>query len=140
MQRGSIEVVGRTAIPMPVVRERLDWLDALKGIQVAIPGNVGGLGRPRGNRANARHHEKQLASLVSNRLLLQQGGQFAALGSIQASAQSHDMPVIRNNRFNLGKRSLQARLQALQTKSGKGGGGAQAKDFSHLEGAGKRCA
>lgn len=34
MQRGSIEVVGRTAIPMPVVRERLDWLDALKGIGI----------------------------------------------------------------------------------------------------------
>jgi fucose 4-O-acetylase-like acetyltransferase len=34
MQRGSIEVIGRTAIPMPVVRERLDWLDALKGIGI----------------------------------------------------------------------------------------------------------
>jgi fucose 4-O-acetylase-like acetyltransferase len=34
MQRGSIEVVGKTAIPMPVARERLDWLDALKGIGI----------------------------------------------------------------------------------------------------------
>lgn len=34
MQRESIETVGKPAIAMPVVRERLDWLDALKGIGI----------------------------------------------------------------------------------------------------------
>ncbi|HEY1124293.1 MAG TPA: acyltransferase family protein [Sphingobium sp.] len=34
MQRGSIETVGKSAIAMPVARERLDWLDALKGIGI----------------------------------------------------------------------------------------------------------
>lgn len=34
MQRGSIETVGQPPIGMQVVRERLDWLDALKGIGI----------------------------------------------------------------------------------------------------------
>ncbi|MBO9671324.1 MAG: acyltransferase family protein [Sphingobium sp.] len=34
MRGKSIEAVGKSAIAMPVVRERLDWLDALKGIGI----------------------------------------------------------------------------------------------------------
>ncbi|MBO9582291.1 MAG: acyltransferase family protein [Sphingobium sp.] len=34
MRGKSIEAVGKSAIAMPVVRERLDWLDALRGIGI----------------------------------------------------------------------------------------------------------
>jgi fucose 4-O-acetylase-like acetyltransferase len=42
MQRGSIEVVGKPGVALPVARERLDWLDALKGIGIiaVIAGHI----------------------------------------------------------------------------------------------------
>ena len=111
-----------------------DALDALDGIQIAVPGNVGGLGRPRRNGADARRDEEQFASFGASRLLFQQRRQLGALVGIQGALLRHDMPVIGDHRFDIRHGRHQAGLQALQTEGGKGGVALEAKNVGHWRG------
>ena len=56
-----------------------DALDTLDGIQITVPGNIGGLRRPRRNCTDARRHEEQFADFNCGRLLFEQRCQLGAL-------------------------------------------------------------
>ena len=108
-----------------------DALDTLDGIQITIPGNVGGLRRPWRNGADARRDEEQFAGFSTGCLLFQQRRQLGALVGIQGALLRHDMPVIGHHRFDIRHGRDQAGLQALQTEGGKGGVALEAKNVGH---------
>jgi hypothetical protein len=119
-----------------------DALDAFNRIQIAVPGNVGGLRRPRRNGADARGDEEQFAGITACRLLFQQCRQLGPLFSGQRPFQCRNVPVIRRHGFNIGNRGRQTLNQALQAEGGKGGIALEAKDVGHgfgvSDGAAKR--
>ena len=111
-----------------------DALDALDGWrQIAVPGNVGGLGRPRRNGADTRRNEEQFAGFGAGGLLFQQRRQLGALVGIQGTLLRHDMPIISDHGFDIRHGRHQAGLQALQTEGGKGGVALEAKNVGHGE-------
>ena len=122
---------GQGAAPLDHDVKGNDALDTLDGIEIAIPGNVGGLGRPRRNGADARGNQKQLARFGACGLLFKQRRQLGTLVGIQRALRRHDMPVIGHHRFDIRHGRDQAGLQALQTEGGKGGVALEAKNVGH---------
>jgi hypothetical protein len=108
-----------------------DALDALDGVEVAIPGDVGGLRRPRRNGADPWRNQKQLARVGTGLLFFEQRRQFGALVGSQGALLRHNMPVIGHHRLNIRDSRHQAGLQALQTEGGKGGVALEAKNIGH---------
>ena len=111
-----------------------DAFDALDGVEIAVPGDVGGLRRPRRNGADARRDEEQFAGIAAGRLLFQQRRQLGALVGIQGALLRHDMPVIGHHRFDVRDGCRQGGCQALQTEGGKGGVALEAKNVGHWRG------
>ena len=128
---GLLLIGSQRAVVLDDHMEGDDALDALDGVQIAVPGNVGGLGRPRRNGADARRDEEQFAGFGAGRLLFQQRRQLGALVGIQGALLRHDMPVIGDHRFDIRHGRHQAGLQALQTEGGKGGVALEAKNVGH---------
>ena len=108
-------------------------LDAFDGGKARIDGNVGGLGGPGGNGADAGRHQEQFQVVAAFLAvtLFEQSGQLAAGIVGQGLVELHEVPVVRFHPGHGGHGSAQSSLETLQTESGKGGSATQEDDVGH---------
>ena len=110
----------------PVSEHALDPLDR---VESAVPGDVGGLRRPRRDCPQARRHQEQLACKHLCRTFREQGRQMLARGLIERPAQRDDVPVLGRLERRAGQYCGQSSLQALAAELGQRVGAAQEQGF-----------
>ena len=101
-QRGAVRGSQRRSSDGPhVVRDPA--LDARDGVETAVPGDVGRLGRPRRNRSGSRHDEQAAVAriaVVIGRSVGQQAIERGTLVVTQRAEDLDEMPVARRQRRN----------------------------------------
>ena len=107
-------------------------LDTNDLVEAALVGDVGGLGGPGRDRAQARRHHQQAAGRRSAfRVGTQQVHQAGQLVGGQRSGDFREIPVLDSQALQTGQDCLDRVGQPGKTGTGEGGRTAQLEDFGH---------
>ncbi len=108
-------------------------LDAADGLQAAVARDVGRLGRPGRKRAQARHHEDQLALRRGREAaaVVQQPLEPRALRRARLARRLHEIAVLRRHRAQAGIEFLQGREQLREAELRQRARAAELEDVGH---------